>query len=150
GASGPVSIACGETTCGTDQMLYQCVSQGTFAPTGNPCTAPPPDLSTPQDLTSACTCTGSTVNGPATVTCGSSGVGTDFNTYQCTGQDTWAPTGGTCSASTDLGTGCTCSGTGLNGPVTVQCGGSACGTDSMTYQCTSQDHWAGTGTPCGP
>jgi hypothetical protein len=145
GLNGPVTINCGQQTCGTDNNFYACTAQDTWAPTGNSCTAPPPDLSGP-----ACTCSGTGLNGPVTVNCGQGTCGTDNTTYQCTAQDTWTPTGNPCTAPPDMTPGCTCSGTGINGPVTVSCGQNTCGTDSNLYACTAQDTWTPTGNPCPP
>jgi hypothetical protein len=43
---------------------------------------------------------------------------------------------------------CQCNGSGLNGPVTVSCGESACGSDYTVYSCDSVG-WTWTGQACG-
>jgi hypothetical protein len=144
GASGPVSVACGDTTCGQDGNLYQCNPDGTFSPTGSPCSG----------ADAGCTCSGVGINGPVTINCGDTTCGQDSMSYLCASQGSFQPTGAACSGTTGTNgsttgnTGCTCSGVGSNGPVTVNCGDTTCGQDQMKYLCASQDSFQPTGQPC--
>jgi hypothetical protein len=148
GANGPVTLNCGETTCGTDGSEYQCTPQY-WVPTGNSCVPPAADLSgAPADMAGACTCSGVGINGPVTINCGQTTCGTDNSLYSCVSQDSWAPTGNPCPPPPDLTPPCTCSGVGINGPVTVNCGESTCGTDNNYWTCASQDLWTGPGGSC--
>jgi hypothetical protein len=83
-----------------------------------------------------CSCSGTSVNGAVTVSCGQTTCGTDDNTYVCSSNNTWSFSAGGCSG-VDAGSTCSCSGTGRNGPVTVSCGETTCGTDGNTYLCNS-------------
>ena len=47
--------------------------------------------------------------------------------------DAGVDAGGAADATADAGPSCTCSGVGMNGPVTVTCGQTTCGQDSNTY-----------------
>jgi hypothetical protein len=127
-----VAVACGESACGADHVVYSC-SQTGWTWTGQSCTGN-------TDAGPPCQCTGTGPNGgPVTVNCGESACGSDYTTYLC-GASGWSHTGQSC--------GCTCTGTGPNGvPVTVTCGESACGSDLTTYLCSASG-WAPTGQSC--
>ena len=119
GINGPVTVSCGQTTIGTDGQTYVC-----NAPGG------------PNNW-SMCTCSGTGINGPVTVSCGQTTCGTDSNTYVCNapgGSGGWALQSSGCGSPPPV---CTCSGTGINGPVTVSCGQTTCGTDRNTYVCNA-------------
>ncbi|HZS35318.1 MAG TPA: hypothetical protein VFF06_00750 [Polyangia bacterium] len=125
-ASGPVTVNCGDTTCGEDGNTYACDASGwSFSAAG---------------CLGSCTCSGTGANGPVTVNCGDTTCGTDGNTYACN-NSMWSFSAEGCSAS------CTCSGTGASGPVTVNCGDTTCGTDNNLYACSASG-WSSTGTSC--
>src|SRR5580658_684871 len=129
GLNGPVTVSCGQTTCGTDDNTYVCNSPGGDSGWAY------------QSSGCSCSCSGTGLNGPVTVSCGETTCGTDDNTYVCNspgGDSGWAYQSSGCSGTGDGGSGsCSCSGTGLNGPVTVSCGQTTCGTDDNTYVCNS-------------
>jgi hypothetical protein len=134
----PVTVACGQSTCGTDFMTYACSASG-FSPTGQSC-APGIDAG-------PCECIGAGPgNVPVTVACGQSTCGTDFMTYACSASG-FSPTGQSCAPGIDTGP-CECIGAGPgNVPVTVACGQSTCGTDFMTYACSASG-FSLVGSPC--
>jgi hypothetical protein len=135
GPGGPVTVSCGQSACGQDYITYSC-SQAGWSSTGQSC---------------ICSCTGTGPgNVPVTVNCGESACGSDNMTYSC-GNAGWSATGHACNDNNDAGVldsgnACQCNGTGPNGPVTVDCGQSACGVDNMRYSC-SDSGWTQTG-PC--
>jgi hypothetical protein len=112
--------------------------------------------------TSGCSCTGTSLSGPVMVACGQTTCGTDTNTYVCNapGGDAWALQSNGCAPvavvpAPDAGVNagfCACTGTGINGPVTVTCGKTTCGTDSNTYVCNAPggNDWALQSTGCAP
>jgi hypothetical protein len=120
----PVTVSCGQSTCGEDSTMYSCSASG-WSPTGLPC---------------ACSCQGTGPGGfPVTVNCGQSACGEDFTSYSCTSSG-WSWTGQACT--------CGCSGTGPGGvPISVNCGQSACGSDYNMYSCSNAG-WSATGQTC--
>jgi len=136
GHDGPVTISCGQTTCGTDSNTYECTASG-FVPFSQGCSSQQPDMAQSGNDAGSCSCSGVGINGPVTRSCGGTTCGTDYNTYQCT-PGGWSSTGVACTGQEDMASSCSCSGTGINGPVTVACGQTTCGTDSNTYECTPQ------------
>src|SRR5207302_1566762 len=69
-----------------------------------------------------CTCSGTAIDGPFTVSCGTTVCGTDGHQYTCSSQDAFTGPGAACTC---WGT---CSGTGINGPYSnIACGSSICG-----------------------
>ncbi len=130
----PVTVACGQTTCGADYNIYSCSASG-WTLTSQSCTAPAPPP--------PCTCTGAGPgNVPLTVACGESACGTDYTIYACSVSG-FAPTGQSCASDA-----CACSGAGPgNDPITVACGQSACGTDYTIYACSASGFTA-TGQSC--
>jgi hypothetical protein len=150
GPSGPVTVACGQSACGSDYHMYSCGTAG-WSATGQAC-AGAPDAGATVD-TGSCQCSGTGPGGtPITVSCGQSACGSDYQTYSC-GSSGWSSTGQACSVGADAGSAvdtgvCQCSGTGPGGtPISVSCGQSACGSDYQTYSCGSSG-WSGTGSPC--
>ncbi len=135
----PVTVACGQSTCGYDGLTYNCVDQQQWQSTGQSCSG---------GGTPDCTCQGTGAgNQPVTVACGQSTCGYDGLTYNCVSQQNWQGTGQACSGGSTPD--CTCQGTGQgNVPVTVACGQSTCGYDGLTYNCVGQQNWQGTGQSC--
>ncbi len=131
GPSGPVTVACGQSACGSDYIIYSC-SDSVFTLTGQSC-APP------------CQCSGTGPSGPVTVACGQSACGSDYIIYSCS-DSVFTLTGQSCA---DSGAPCQCNGTGPSGPVTVACGQSACGSDYIIYSC-SDSVFTLTGQSCAP
>jgi hypothetical protein len=131
-----ITVVCGQTTCGSDYMIYSCGASG-FTLTSQSCTSPPPSP--------PCQCTGAGPgNVPLTVGCGESACGSDYNIYACSASG-WTSTGQSCAAGA-----CVCNGTGPgNAPITAPCGGSACGSDYNTYSCSASG-WALTSQSCAP
>ncbi len=132
----PVTVACGQSTCGSDNLTYACGASGWSAP-GQPCDVPD---------AGACECSGmGPGNVPVTVACGQSTCGSDNLTYAC-GASGWSAPGQPCDVP-DAGA-CECSGMGPgNVPVTVACGQSTCGSDNLTYACGASG-WSAPGQPC--
>jgi hypothetical protein len=131
GPSGPVTVSCGQSACGSDLIVYSCDTAG-WTYTGQACSG--------NGDAGICQCSGSGPGGfPITVNCGQSACGSDFTTYSCSATG-WLGTGQSCT--------CSCSGTGPGGvPVTAYCGQSACGSDFTTYSCSATG-WSGTGQSC--
>src|SRR5580704_13778222 len=80
GASGPVTLSCGQRSCGEDYNTYLCGSGGwSFETTG--CAG----------ATDAASCSWSGVgaNGPVKLSCGQRSCGEDYNTYLC-GSGGWS------------------------------------------------------------
>jgi len=123
---GPVTVACGQTVCGTDSNTWTCSAANTWSGPGQAC--------------GPCQCSGTSLDGPVTVACGQTVCGTESNTWTCSAANTWSGPGQPCGP-------CQCSGTSLDGPVTVACGQSTCGTDNRTYAC-SRSGWSATGSTC--
>jgi hypothetical protein len=77
----PVTVACGQSTCGSDNVIYACSASG-FTSTGQTC-AP-------------CQCSGAGPGGvPVTVACGQSTCGSDNVIYACSAAG-WSATGISC------------------------------------------------------
>ena len=132
----PITIGCGQSTCGADYMIYSCAASG-FTLTSQSCTVPPAPR--------PCTCTGKGPSNVAvTVACGEATCGSDYNIYACSASG-WAPTGQSCGSGA-----CACNGNGPGStPITVACGQSACGSDYNVYACSASG-WAPTGQSCAP
>ena len=76
GSAGPVTVTCGQTTCGQDSNTYLCSSGGwSFDVSG--CSGGA------SDAAASCSCSGVGMSGPVTVTCGQTTCGEDDNTYLC-------------------------------------------------------------------
>ena len=131
GPSGPVTVSCGESACGSDLIVYSCDAAG-WTYTGQACSIGDAGI---------CQCSGNAPGGySVTVDCGQSACGSNLTTYTCS-QAGWGYTGQACT--------CSCSGVGPGDvPVTVDCGQSACGSDLTTYAC-SPSGWLYTGQVCG-
>lgn len=137
--SGPVTVNCGDSTCGSDYYIYDCTSSG-WAGTGQYCT------SDPVDAGSGCSCSGMSVSGEVTVSCGNSVCGPDDYVYNCSASG-WAGTSQTCTSNPTDGGSCTCSAQSIDGPVTVNCGQTTCGSDGFIYDCSASG-WSGTSSTC--
>jgi hypothetical protein len=133
----PVTVACGQSACGSDYQMYSCSASG-FTLTGPACGGPD---------AGACQCSGmGPGNVPVTVACGQSACGSDSQMYSCSASG-FTATGQPCGGP-DAGA-CQCSGMGPgNVPVTVSCGQSTCGSDYQTYSC-SVSGFILTGPACG-
>jgi hypothetical protein len=137
-----VTAECGQSACGSDYFTYSCSVSG-WSWTGEACTGnddagPPP-----------CQCTGTGPGGASvTASCGQSACGSDFISYSCSTSG-WSWTGEACTGNDDAGPPpCQCTGTGPGGaPVTASCGQSACGSDFITYSCSTSG-WSWTGQAC--
>ena len=134
----PVTVSCGQLTCGSDYLTYACSASG-WTRTGPSCGVGPDG--------GVCECVGAGPgNVPVTVSCGQSTCGSDYLTYACSASG-WSRTGQSCGGGPDGGV-CECVGAGPgNVPVTVSCGQSTCGSDSMTYACSASG-WSRTGNAC--
>jgi hypothetical protein len=145
GASGPVTVDCGGTACGTDYDTYACKASGwSFSSAG--CASV--DAGTSAD-SSPCTCSGVGAAGPVTVSCDETTCGTDSDTYACTAQG-WTFVAAGCvtadGGAGDVGS-CTCTGTTYYGTTTINCGDTVCGTDENTYTC-DQSGFSQSATGC--
>ena len=134
----PVTVSCGQSTCGSDYLTYACSASG-WSRIGQSCGGGPDG--------GICECVGAGPgNVPVTVSCGQSTCGSDYLTYACSAS-AWTRTGQFCGGGSDGGV-CECVGAGPgNVPVTVSCGQSTCGSDYLTYACSTSG-WSRTGTPC--
>ena len=79
GLAGPVTVSCGQTTCGQDDNTYLCSTTG-WAFNAAGCGG-----NTSVDAAASCSCSGVGSAGPVTVTCGQTTCGQDSNTYLCSG-----------------------------------------------------------------
>jgi hypothetical protein len=78
----PVTVNCGESACGSDNIIYSCSSMG-WSWTGQSCPT-------------TCQCTGTGPGGvPVTVTCGQAACGSDSLEYTCSSTG-WSWTGVPC------------------------------------------------------
>jgi hypothetical protein len=136
----PVTVSCGQSACGSNYTTYACSADG-WTETGPACTSNSDAGAGP------CQCIGTGPGGvPVTVNCGQSACGSDYTTYACSAGG-WTETGPACTSNSDAGS-CQCTGTGPGGvPVTVNCGQSACGSNYITYACSSGG-WSDTGLAC--
>jgi hypothetical protein len=131
GMSGPVTVSCGQTTCGTDDNTYLCSASG-WSLQAEGCGSVAADA--------GCSCSGGGTNGQLTVACGGTTCGEDHNTYLCTA-GVWSYSAAGCA-------GCSCSGGGTNGQLTVACGATTCGEDHNTYLCNGNGAWTYSAAGC--
>ena len=141
GPDGPVNVLCGMAACGSNYTTYTCSAAG-WTWTGQVCAGN-------NDAGAACECTGTGPGDlPVTVACGGTACGSNYTTYTCSAAG-WTWTGQVCAGNNDAGAACQCTGTGPGDlPVTVDCGGTACGSDYRTYTCSAAG-WTTTGQVCG-
>ncbi len=148
-ANGPINVACGQTACGSwNNNTYTCNSPGGTS-----------GWSYQASGCNTCSCNGTDANGPINVACGQMACGADNNTYLCNspGGTSWTFNSDGCGstdAGSDSGSGgaCQCTGTGPGGgPLTVNCGDNACGSDGDSYLCNSPggtSSWTQQGQGC--
>jgi hypothetical protein len=141
GPNGAVTVACGDSACGQDLIVYSCSETG-WSWTGQACTGNDAGVPPAADGGLPCQCQGTGPGGvPVTANCGQSACGSDFETYACSAAG-WSWTGQACTNP------CQCQGTGPGGvPVTAYCGQSACGSDFETYACSAAG-WSWTAQTC--
>jgi hypothetical protein len=83
----PVTVSCGQSTCGSDYMTYSCSASG-WSGSGESCGGGADG--------GICECTGAGPgNVPVTVSCGQSTCGSDYMTYSCDVFG-WSPIGTAC------------------------------------------------------
>ncbi len=131
----PVTVSCGQSTCGSDYQIYACSASG-WTLTTESCGLD----------AGPCECNGKGPGGvPVTVACGQSACGSDYQIYACSASG-WTLTTESCGL--DAGP-CECNGARPGGaPVTVACGQSACGSDYQIYACSASG-WTLTTESCG-
>jgi hypothetical protein len=134
GREGPVTVACGQSACGSDSNMHRCSDAGWSLS---------PEACPPRQPTGPCLCTGNGISGPVAVSCGETACGSDSLRYACS--DTgWTWTGESCPPPST----CQCEGKGPGDvPLTIDCGNSACGSDHQVWSCTAAG-WSGPGAAC--
>ena len=143
----PLTVACGDSACGSDYHSYSCSPAGWVGPDGTCTGNSDGGTAGPGPEGGVCECNGTGPGGvPVTVSCGQSACGSDYILYSCSATGL-AGTGQPCG--TDGGVACECHGTGPGGvPVVASCGQSACAGNFQVYACTASENWSPTGTSC--